>query len=435
MAKQITVDDMEGFIAALKYSQTLVNTANSGCSSTPVSPTSAESTEFQNDQAPSTCTLQNEPDDDMHEVEDFANESISDEAPGDGDTNNFTYENDDIEKAILRILESKVKHGWSRDETLTQVRTIYELTKDDRIPHKSWEAVLTFLKKLGYKRPKHYKVCCGATHVTLISEKDDCPDCGKEWHKCVDYFVLGLHLEDYFLNEETIRDHLEHWNKREEWLNKEELNVNVKEVWHGTRFRELSYFWDADVETYLPVYCPNCETVISLKEMDDSVRPGLTLDSPVPLSYPQCAFDFIHIAETMKGCALNQAFIFHEDGFNAFVQKSRGVAAIHISSACISKEQRLRGKYMRVYSFIPSFSLGEGIPHKIDAFFQPLINEVNEMYINGITVNITQPITIDSVTVINPGNYQVRLLLLLGTADLKGHQEITLYAGGKAFIL
>ncbi|KAK3737217.1 hypothetical protein QZH41_011273 [Actinostola sp. cb2023] len=87
------------------------------------------------------------------------------------------------------------------------------------------------------------------------------------------------------------------------------------------------------------------------------------------------------------------------------------------------------GKYMGVYSFIPSFSLGEGIPHKIDAFFQPLINEVNVMYINGITVNITQPITIDSVTVINPGNYQVRLLLLLGTADLKGHQEITLYAG------
>ena len=292
-----------------------------------------------------------------------------------------SFSDEEIEKMILRLLESKVMHGWSQNETLCQVRNFYELVHDDRIPHKSWNSVLNFLRKLGYEEPCHYKVCCSSDHVTLLEDQEQCTNCGEEWHKGVDYFVLGLNLRNYFLNPNTVKDHLAHWEHKGEWLNKENLDTNYKELWHGARFRELSYFWDDAVETFLPTSCPNCNNIVSVDEMIHCVLPGYSLHDPLNLSCTECLFDFVHQAEKMTGCALNQAFLFHEDGFNAFMKKSRGIAAIHIGSGCITKEQRSCGKYMRVYSFIPSFSIGQGITHKIDAFFKPLINEVKDLYI------------------------------------------------------
>ena len=130
----------------------------------------------------------------------------------------------------------------------------------------------------------------------------------------------------------------------------------------------------------LPVCCPNCYSIISVREMGAFVPPGSALQDKVKLymSCKDCLFDFVHLPKTMKGCPLNQAFIFHEDGFNAFERKSRGVAAIHISSGCITKEKRSQGKYMRVYSFVPSVLLPEGVHHKLDAFLKPLICEAKK---------------------------------------------------------
>ena len=350
---------------------------------------------------------------------------LEDESNG-NETDNVSKE--DLERAILRILEAKVKNGWSRSETLKEIRNIYELFKNERIPHQSWNAVLQFLRKLGYKDPQNFKVCIGKNHVTLVEYEQNCSNCEKPWNKCTDYFVLGLQPENYFLNEPTIKDHLEHWLNKHEWMD-ENSNKCYKEVWHGERFKELSYFWDENVETFLPVCCPNCDTIISVEDMENLVFPNSTLHDRLYLSCPECTFDFVHEPKKMRGNPLNQAFIFHEDGFNAFEKKSRGISAIHISSACISKEKRLNGQYMRVYSFIPSVLLPEGVPHKMDAFLEPLINEVKKLYIEGINVKIEQQISIKDV-IIHPGEYTVRTLLLLGTADLKGHQEIVLHCGG-----
>ena len=37
----------------------------------------------------------------------------------------------------------------------------------------------------------------------------------------------------------------------------------MTELWHGQRFRELSYFWDNSKETLYPVTCPSCLKIIS----------------------------------------------------------------------------------------------------------------------------------------------------------------------------
>jgi hypothetical protein len=168
-----------------------------------------------------------------------------------GDSSNSDFSEDEMElemeKCILRVLDAKIKYGWSQEETLSQLRNLYEFTEDNHIPHKTWYMVMKFLRKLGYKDPKHYKVCCGTDHVTLVLE-DKCPNCDKVRDKCTDYYVLGLNV-DSIANK--LNDHLAHWEERDEWFNLDNITVPYKEVWHGSRFCELSFFWDEEREREL----------------------------------------------------------------------------------------------------------------------------------------------------------------------------------------
>lgn len=349
---------------------------------------------------------------------------MSDEPTHDPD---LLEEEEKIRDFVLRTLLAKVHYGWSHAEAMQQIRNFFETVEDDRIPHKSWQSVIAFIKTLGYQEPKHYKVCCSEDHITLLEYDLPCPDCGKEWKNCSDYYVLGIHLEDIFLNEQSIKEHLCHWKEHEQWFNGKANDIPYKEIWHGQQFSDLSYFWDSDQETLLPTCCPNCGDVISTSEIEDATcNPGTDLRN---LQCTECFCSFEHRQEYMKGCPLNQAYIFHEDGFNALVKKSRGMATIQISSACTEKKKRSQGKYLRVYSFIPSCKIGEGIPHKLDAFLKPLIDEVVDLYINGKTITLCNPVQVGD-QVIEAGQHQVRMLLLLGTADIKAHAEMTLYAAG-----
>ena len=145
-----------------------------------------------------------------------------------------------MEKCILRILNCKVEYGWSQQEALSQLQNLYELTNDAHIPHKTWPCVMRFLRKLGYENPRHYKICCATDHVTFI-DRDACPNCGNPKDRCVDYFVLGLNLDSIFLSKQKIIDHFQHWNEKDEWFNLDNITVPLKEIWHGSRFRELLY--------------------------------------------------------------------------------------------------------------------------------------------------------------------------------------------------
>ena len=356
---------------------------------------------------------------------------VGDIGPDDPDVHEPIDVGDDkIRDFVLRTLISKVNYGWSQEETMAQIRNFYEVLADERIPHKSWQAVVGFLKKLGYEDPRHYKICCSDNHIHLLDYQTPCPECDKEWSSCTDYYVLGIHLEDIFLDPATTKAHLAHWEERNEWLGGKPDNVNFKEIWHGQRFADLSYFWDPDTESLLPTSCRNCGNILTTSEICNAALPGSSSRDPVQLKCSECMLSFIHTPQFMKGNPLNQAFIFHEDGFNAFVKKCRGMATIQLCSACTHKDERSRGKYLSVYSFIPSSDIKEGIHRKLDPFLKPLMDDVVDLYINGKDVNIARPVRI-SDQVIAAGKHKVRLLLLLGTADIKGHGELTLYAGGK----
>lgn len=55
-----------------------------------------------------------------------------------------------LRKHILRIIESKIKYGWSREEALRQLLSLYNLLRNDQIPYQNWNSVLKFLKDIGY---------------------------------------------------------------------------------------------------------------------------------------------------------------------------------------------------------------------------------------------------------------------------------------------
>ena len=86
----------------------------------------------------------------------------------------------------------------------------------------------------------------------------------------------------------------------------------------------------------------------------------------------------------MKGDPQNQAIIIHEDGWAPHsTSSSHSFAAITISNACSSKLQCSSESSCRVYSFIPVDQLPSKTPHKYDAFFAPLIEEIENLYLDG----------------------------------------------------
>ena len=124
----------------------------------------------------------------------------------------------------------------------------------------------------------------------------------------------------------------------------------------------------------------------------------------------------------MRGDPRNQAVIIHEDGWaphNTSAQHS--VAAITITHACMTKVEWANSKHAKVYSFIPVSQLPRDSPHKYDAFLQPLIEELTNLYIDGCEVFFKS-----AVEELFPANDtpKLRVVPLLLTADLRAHAEI-----------
>ena len=87
----------------------------------------------------------------------------------------------------------------------------------------------------------------------------------------------------------------------------------------------------------------------------------------------------------------------------------------------MTKVERANSKHAKVYSFIPVSQLPRDSPHKYDAFLQPLIEELTNLYIDGCEVFFKS-----AVEELFPANDtpKLRVVPLLLTADLQAHAEI-----------
>ena len=62
------------------------------------------------------------------------------------------------------------------------------------------------------------------------------------------------------------------------------------------------------------------------------------------------------------------------------------IAAITVSSACMPKLDRSANKNASEFSFTPVHQLPCDCPHKYDAYLEPLVKELEDLYINGMEV-------------------------------------------------
>ena len=130
-----------------------------------------------------------------------------------------------IQKFVLKEVKLKLDHGHSIAATEEHLKNAAELLGSGRIPTK-WNAVIRYLKSLGYKDPKHYKVCVSNDHSCLLkTEQLSCRICSKPSVECLDY-VLGLNFKDWFLTSEQCERLMAHWNERGSWLDK----INIQRM-------------------------------------------------------------------------------------------------------------------------------------------------------------------------------------------------------------
>ena len=120
---------------------------------------------------------------------------------------------------------------------------VHEPLDDECIPHKNWLSVISYLKNLGYQESQHYKICCSNDHVKLLEYATQCPERDRNWCKYLDYFVLGIQLEDIFLDRVTIEHLAQGFKGKPD-------GINCKETWHD------------QTATLLPTSSPNCVGVL-----------------------------------------------------------------------------------------------------------------------------------------------------------------------------
>ena len=226
---------------------------------------------------------------------------------------------------------------------------------------------------------------------------------------------------------------LAHWQDRETWFRKPDGydHPEKSELWHGKRFQELSYFWDTSKQTLLPERCPSCSSIIPSKKIQSEIDEHRILDhetSTICVTCSTYATEVTVLPQYMNGDPRNQAIVIHYDGWNPNTSSSdHSVAAITIAHACMSKVNRAESKYARVYSFIPVWQLPKDAPHKLDAFLEPLITELEDLYIYGQEVFFKQEVT-DLLAPKDTAN--LRAIPLLLTADMKAHAEVGLTTAG-----
>ncbi len=142
---------------------------------------------------------------------------------------------------VLRELLTKAKFGYSQSQLEEHPKNATKRLGEDRLIQ-SYQAVLRLLKSLGYRDPKHYKVCIGEDgHSFLLKDRrrnPHCPICSRAWDTCIDYYVLGWRFEDWFQTDSYCKKRKAHWKCKEEWLKKLGELPCYSELWHGSGFRE-----------------------------------------------------------------------------------------------------------------------------------------------------------------------------------------------------
>ena len=188
----------------------------------------------------------------------------------------------------------------------------------------SWQSSMRLLREHGYKEPKQLYICLNTSHPhcydILNSLQAICKYCGENGSTCIkySYLTLGDKINRWCQNEIFCKKMTAHWTEREHWLQVQGGHTIKKELWDGSRFGELSWFWDPSSEWILPTWCPLCKEVISSKIITEALEITTCARIAVPVECPACFHMFSHCVKTANGDPRNIALIGHWDGWQPF---------------------------------------------------------------------------------------------------------------------
>ena len=205
------------------------------------------------------------------------------------------------------------------EDVLTFSKELY--CKNDehlmRLWPKNWAETKKVLNDCGYKDPRELYICLDVTHITQwdVMESPDglCRHCGKKGE--IKYYYLGLpeKIQRWCEDPVMCKKMMAHWEEKEHWISGVGPNFTLKEVWDGSRFNELKWFWDPACEWMLPGRCSFCATVISTDEIQSS--PHNEEDGTYSVQCEECGTRVQHQLQYVRGEPPNIAFIGHWDGW------------------------------------------------------------------------------------------------------------------------
>lgn len=249
---------------------------------------------------------------------------------GDSDSASSTSDNDEhvdadgidtFDRSNLNGTQKEVPDNFGKLDAMLQ---LVEMKAQNGFSIKSFEQIVNWGREIhGYenraladhKEAKCYWICLDSSHpcnYSLMGSKDDnCRYCGKQGN--IPYYYLSIldKVKRWCMSPAMCQKMTAHCQEKDHWLNKENNNVwgwtHKNEIWDGTRFSELSYFWNPDNEFVLPVYCPHCGIVISASDVINS--PSVFGQGVQIVTCPGCYNSFHTEIHTTNGDPRNLAYI------------------------------------------------------------------------------------------------------------------------------
>ena len=183
----------------------------------------------------------------------------------------------------------------------------------EKIWPKDWRQARQYLVDSGYEDAKEYLICLNGSHEQhwdiMMSSTQKCRYCGEAG--TIKYYYLGLKAKvtQWTANPEMCSKMTAHLSEREHWMNGRDCGWDMQhEVWDGTRFSGLAWFWDPDKAWCLPARCVREECRNIMSAADILQAPGQQ-NGMRELYCDQCCTRFLHQCKYANGDPRNVAHI------------------------------------------------------------------------------------------------------------------------------
>ena len=195
----------------------------------------------------------------------------------------------------------------------------------------SWQSAIKLLEKQGYTDPEDYYICLNSSHPcnygVLKTPAEMCTLCGSSAPESAyikySYLPLRSKIKQWCSSSKFCQKMTAHWNEgKDHWLHSTGGYSVKKELWDGSRFAELSWFWDPLSEWTLPFVCSFCRSVTSAATLDELAI--CQNSNIIKIHCYKCHTRFDYVVRKAKGDPRNIALIGHWDGWQPFSSSSHG---------------------------------------------------------------------------------------------------------------